>query len=67
MSNGNACPHSRCPAHVHLHLPRCQRVAEGLECGIVWVNCSQPCFSQAPWGGVKNSGHGCVCLARVKG
>ncbi|GFH19337.1 aldedh domain-containing protein, partial [Haematococcus lacustris] len=37
---------------------RCQRVAEGLECGIVWVNCSQPCFSQAPWGGVKNSGHG---------
>lgn len=37
---------------------RCQRVAEALECGIVWVNCSQPCFCQAPWGGVKNSGHG---------
>ncbi len=25
---------------------RCQRVAEALECGIVWVNCSQPCFCQ---------------------
>ena len=23
---------------------RCTRVAEALECGIVWVNCSQPCF-----------------------
>eukprot|EP00879_Flechtneria_rotunda_P026271 GHRR01028003.1.p1 GENE.GHRR01028003.1~~GHRR01028003.1.p1 ORF type:complete len:337 (+),score=86.87 GHRR01028003.1:244-1254(+) len=37
---------------------RCQRVAEALECGIVWVNCSQPCFCQAPWGGIKNSGFG---------
>lgn len=37
---------------------RCKRVAEALECGIVWINCSQPCFSQAPWGGIKNSGHG---------
>lgn len=25
---------------------RCRRVAEALECGIVWVNCSQPCFCQ---------------------
>lgn len=25
---------------------RCKRVAEALECGIVWVNCSQPCFCQ---------------------
>lgn len=37
---------------------RCKRVAEGLECGIVWVNCSQPCFCQAPWGGNKSSGFG---------
>jgi len=37
---------------------RCKRVAEALECGIVWVNCSQPCFCQAPWGGIKNSGFG---------
>ncbi|KIZ01547.1 hypothetical protein MNEG_6416 [Monoraphidium neglectum] len=37
---------------------RCKRVAEALEAGIVWVNCSQPCFCQAPWGGIKNSGFG---------
>lgn len=37
---------------------RCKRVSEALECGIVWVNCSQPAFCQAPWGGVKNSGYG---------
>ncbi|KAG2432315.1 hypothetical protein HYH02_013035 [Chlamydomonas schloesseri] len=37
---------------------RCKRVAEALECGIVWINCSQPCFCYAPWGGIKNSGHG---------
>lgn len=39
-------------------LPACSRVAAALECGIVWVNCSQPCFCQAPWGGIKNSGFG---------
>lgn len=37
---------------------RCRRVAKSLEAGIVWVNCSQPCFYQAPWGGMKDSGHG---------
>jgi betaine-aldehyde dehydrogenase len=37
---------------------RCARVAGALEAGIVWVNCSQPCFCQAPWGGVKSSGFG---------
>ena len=34
-------------------LQRCQRVANALEVGIVWINCSQPTFVQAPWGGVK--------------
>jgi betaine-aldehyde dehydrogenase len=33
-------------------------VSEALEVGICWVNCSQPCFCQAPWGGVKDSGFG---------
>lgn len=33
-----------CPARC------CRRVSEALECGICWVNCSQPCFVQAPWG-----------------
>ncbi|CAI9283887.1 unnamed protein product [Lactuca saligna] len=39
-------------------LERCERVSKGLEAGIVWINCSQPCFSQAPWGGKKRSGFG---------
>eukprot|EP00271_Cylindrocystis_brebissonii_P021793 TRINITY_DN7_c0_g1_i1.p1 TRINITY_DN7_c0_g1~~TRINITY_DN7_c0_g1_i1.p1 ORF type:complete len:504 (-),score=113.26 TRINITY_DN7_c0_g1_i1:577-2088(-) len=37
---------------------RCTRVAEAMECGIVWVNCAQPTFVQAPWGGRKSSGFG---------
>jgi len=39
-------------------LDRCQRVAEAMECGIAWINCSQPTFVQAPWGGKKRSGFG---------
>ena len=26
--------------------------------GIVWINCSQPTFTEAPWGGYKQSGIG---------
>jgi betaine-aldehyde dehydrogenase len=37
---------------------RSARLAEALQAGIVWVNCSQPTFVQAPWGGVKRSGFG---------
>jgi len=36
----------------------CKNVAQSLEAGIVWVNCSQPTFVQAPWGGYKQSGIG---------
>ncbi|KAF3796518.1 Betaine aldehyde dehydrogenase 2 [Nymphaea thermarum] len=36
----------------------CERVTKHLQAGIVWVNCSQPCFCQAPWGGTKRSGFG---------
>ncbi|KAK9669375.1 hypothetical protein RND81_13G125700 [Saponaria officinalis] len=39
-------------------LDRCERVTKALQAGIVWVNCSQPCFCQAPWGGTKRSGFG---------
>ncbi|MFG0381381.1 aldehyde dehydrogenase family protein [Pseudomonas sp. zbq_18] len=39
-------------------LERAARVANGLRAGIVWVNCSQPTFTQAPWGGMKHSGIG---------
>jgi betaine-aldehyde dehydrogenase len=37
---------------------RCDRVAAGLRAGIVWINCSQPTFVEAPWGGFKQSGIG---------
>jgi betaine-aldehyde dehydrogenase len=37
---------------------RCRRVARALRAGIVWINCSQPTFTQAPWGGMKKSGIG---------
>jgi betaine-aldehyde dehydrogenase len=39
-------------------MERCRRVASRLRAGIVWVNCSQPTFTQAPWGGMKQSGIG---------
>lgn len=37
---------------------RCERVAAALRAGIVWINCSQPTFTEAPWGGYKQSGIG---------
>jgi len=37
---------------------RCERVARKLRAGIVWINCSQPTFTEAPWGGYKQSGIG---------
>ncbi|PWZ25997.1 hypothetical protein Zm00014a_028260 [Zea mays] len=37
---------------------RCQRLSEEIDAGCIWVNCSQPCFCQAPWGGNKRSGFG---------
>ncbi|SAL81155.1 aldehyde dehydrogenase [Caballeronia arvi] len=39
-------------------IPRCERVARALRAGIVWINCSQPTFTEAPWGGYKQSGIG---------
>ncbi|MHA3050558.1 aldehyde dehydrogenase family protein [Acinetobacter sp. ANC 4639] len=39
-------------------LARCQRVARKLRAGIIWINCSQPTFTEAPWGGYKQSGIG---------
>ena len=37
---------------------RAERVARALRAGIVWINCSQPTFTEAPWGGYKQSGIG---------
>jgi betaine-aldehyde dehydrogenase len=39
-------------------LERCDRMSKAFQAGIVWINCSQPCFCQAPWGGNKRSGFG---------
>ncbi|HCA5188303.1 TPA: aldehyde dehydrogenase family protein [Acinetobacter baumannii] len=39
-------------------LDRCNRVARKLRAGIIWINCSQPTFTEAPWGGYKQSGIG---------
>jgi len=35
---------------------RAERVANAFRAGIVWINCSQPTFVEAPWGGYKQSG-----------
>lgn len=34
------------------------RVMKEMRAGIIWINCCQPTFSQAPWGGYKMSGIG---------
>jgi betaine-aldehyde dehydrogenase len=34
------------------------RIVRELRAGIIWVNSSQPCFNQLPWGGYKQSGIG---------
>jgi betaine-aldehyde dehydrogenase len=39
-------------------IERAERVAAALRAGVVWINCSQPTFVQAPWGGFKQSGIG---------
>jgi betaine-aldehyde dehydrogenase len=39
-------------------LARAERVARAFRAGIVWINCSQPTFTEAPWGGYKQSGIG---------
>ncbi|XP_019197918.1 PREDICTED: betaine aldehyde dehydrogenase, chloroplastic-like isoform X2 [Ipomoea nil] len=39
-------------------LARCERLTKAFQSGIVWINCSQPCFWQPPWGGKKRSGFG---------
>ncbi|MGB7290875.1 MAG: aldehyde dehydrogenase family protein [Thermodesulfobacteriota bacterium] len=39
-------------------LNRAFRIVKELRAGIIWVNSSQPCFNQLPWGGYKQSGIG---------
>eukprot|EP00123_Amoebidium_parasiticum_P004769 comp16052_c0_seq1/m.13544 comp16052_c0_seq1/g.13544 ORF comp16052_c0_seq1/g.13544 comp16052_c0_seq1/m.13544 type:complete len:424 (-) comp16052_c0_seq1:48-1319(-) len=35
-----------------------RRLAKRLRAGVVWENCSQPAFIEAPWGGMRQSGLG---------
>eukprot|EP01100_Stratorugosa_tubuloviscum_P012649 TRINITY_DN606_c0_g1_i1.p1 TRINITY_DN606_c0_g1~~TRINITY_DN606_c0_g1_i1.p1 ORF type:complete len:738 (-),score=319.19 TRINITY_DN606_c0_g1_i1:21-2234(-) len=35
-----------------------ERISKKLKTGVVWLNCSQPSFIEAPWGGMKRSGIG---------
>jgi betaine-aldehyde dehydrogenase len=37
---------------------RALRVVDELRVGITWVNCYNPCFNEAPWGGYGKSGIG---------
>ena len=39
-------------------ISRAMRVVKALRAGITWVNCYNPTFNEAPWGGYKQSGIG---------
>lgn len=54
----NDTPYGLAAAVLSKDLDRCERMTKAFQAGIVWVNCSQPCFCQAPWGGTKRSGFG---------
>ncbi len=54
----NDSPYGLAGAVMSDDLHRCERVAAALRAGIVWINCSQPTFTEAPWGGYKRSGIG---------
>ena len=45
-------------AVMSVDLDRAERVARAFRAGVVWINCSQPTFTEAPWGGYKQSGIG---------
>ncbi len=54
----NDTPFGLAAAIVSADETRLERVARALDAGIVWLNCSQPTFTEAPWGGMKKSGIG---------
>lgn len=39
-------------------ISRALRVIREIRAGITWINCYNPCFNEAPWGGYKKSGIG---------
>ncbi len=54
----NDSPYGLAAAVMSADQERCNRVAAQFRAGIVWINCSQPTFCEAPWGGYKSSGIG---------
>jgi betaine-aldehyde dehydrogenase len=54
----NASQYGLAAAIMTPNLERANRVARKVQAGIVWINCSQPTFCEAPWGGMKRSGIG---------
>ncbi len=58
VRRANDSPYGLAAAVMSADTARCERVARDLEAGIVWINCSQPTFTEAPWGGMKESGVG---------
>jgi betaine-aldehyde dehydrogenase len=58
LRSANASRFGLAAAVMSKDLERCERIACKLRAGIVWINCSQPTFTEAPWGGYKQSGIG---------
>ncbi|MEQ8589621.1 MAG: aldehyde dehydrogenase family protein [Roseitalea porphyridii] len=58
LTLANDSPYGLAGAVMSDDLERCERVAAKLRAGIIWINCSQPTFTQVPWGGYKSSGIG---------
>jgi betaine-aldehyde dehydrogenase len=58
LTLANDSPYGLAGAVMSDDLERCERVASKLRAGIIWINCSQPTFTQVPWGGYKSSGIG---------
>lgn len=54
----NNSPFGLAAAVMSRDVPRAERFSRGLRAGIIWINCSQPTFTEAPWGGYKQSGIG---------
>lgn len=46
ISIANGSQYGLAAAVISADAARCKRVADAMETGIVWVNCSQPCFCQ---------------------